>query len=104
MGLLAAVGNLSALAFSLLAGAWVDRLSRRPIMIATDIGRSLVLATIPIAALYGLLGMRQLYVVMLLSALFELFFDVAYRAYLPTLSSIANSSLMRTASCLPAVR
>ena len=85
MGLLAAVGNLPALAFSLLAGAWVDRLSRRPIMIATDIGRSLVLVTIPIAALYGLLGMRQLYVVMLLSALFELFFDVAYRAYLPTL-------------------
>jgi MFS family permease len=34
----------------LVAGVWVDRLRRRPLMIAADVGRAVVLGTIPLAA------------------------------------------------------
>ena len=39
--------------FTLPAGVWVDRLPRRPILIAGDFGRFLLLATIPIAYVGG---------------------------------------------------
>ncbi|MGO9603921.1 MAG: MFS transporter [Candidatus Binataceae bacterium] len=100
IGLLAAAGNVPTLVFSLITGAWVDRLRRRPIMIFADLGRTAILATIPLAAVYGALTMRQLYVVMLLAALLDLFFDVAYRAYLPTL--VAREDLLDANSKLTA--
>ncbi|HKF27958.1 MAG TPA: MFS transporter [Candidatus Binataceae bacterium] len=85
MGLLSAAGYLPSVGFSLVTGAWVDRLRRRPIMILADLGRTAVLATVPLAAIYGVLTMRHLYAVMLLAALLDLFFDISYRTYLPTL-------------------
>ncbi len=85
LGLLAALGSAPVLAFSLIAGAWVDRLRRRPIMIATDISRALVLATVPLAALAGVLTLTQLAVVAALAGILTLLFDTSYRAYLPSL-------------------
>ena len=85
MGLLAAAGTLPTALFSLPAGVWVDRMPRRPILIATDVGRTLVLATVPIAFALGVLAMPQLFVVAFLSGIFSVFFVVAYQAYLPTL-------------------
>jgi MFS family permease len=70
---------------ALAAGVWVDRLRRRPIMIWADLGRAGLLATIPIASLYGQLRIEQLFVVAVLVGVLSTFFDVAYRAYLPTL-------------------
>ena len=72
-------------AVGLVAGAWVDRLHRRPILIAADIGRALALLTIPLAAVFDLLSIGQLYVVALVANSLTVFFDVAYEAYLPTL-------------------
>jgi MFS family permease len=72
-------------AVGLVAGAWVDRLHRRPILIAADIGRALALLTIPLAAVFDLLTIGQLYVVALVANSLTVFFDVAYEAYLPTL-------------------
>ena len=69
----------------LVAGAWVDRLRRRPILIATDLLRALLLVTIPAAAMVGWLGFGQLYVVAALVSVFSVFFDVAYQSYLPSL-------------------
>lgn len=69
----------------LIAGVWVDRLKRRPIMIVADIGRFVALATIPLAALFGLLTIWQLYAVALTASTLTVFFDVAYQSYLPTL-------------------
>jgi MFS family permease len=69
----------------LVAGVWVDRLRRRPIMIVADIGRALILGTIPAAALLGILRIEQLYAVAFLTGLLTLFFDVANRSFLPTL-------------------
>src|SRR5262245_2011428 len=85
MGLLSAAGYLPSVGFSLVTGAWVDRLRRRPIMILADLGRTAVLATVPLAAIYAALTMRHLYAVMLLAALLDIFFDISYRTYLPTL-------------------
>src|SRR5258705_8277632 len=45
------------------AGAWVDRLRRRPIMIGADIGRALLLGSIPVAAVFHVLALPQLVVV-----------------------------------------
>src|SRR5258705_12842593 len=85
IGLLAAAGTVPTLVLSLFVGVWVDRLRRRPILIATDIARTIVLGTIPLSALFRTLTMTQLYAVMLAEAILDLFFSVAYRSYLPSL-------------------
>src|SRR5574341_574247 len=66
MGILTAVERAPFLILGLLAGVWVDRMRRRPILIAGDIGRGLILLSIPLAAFAASLGMTQLYVVGLL--------------------------------------
>jgi MFS family permease len=71
--------------FTLPAGVWVDRLPRRPILIAGDLGRFALLATIPIAYLTDALTLGQLYVVAFLVGTCTVFFDVAYQSYLPSL-------------------
>jgi MFS family permease len=87
MGLLGAFQFAPFLLLSLFAGVWVDRTRRRPILIVADIGRALLLGSIPLAALLGVLRMEQLYVVGLLSGVLSVFFDVAYQSYLPVLVS-----------------
>ncbi|HLK61132.1 MAG TPA: MFS transporter [Chthonomonadaceae bacterium] len=69
----------------LVAGVWVDRLRRRPIMIYADIGRALLLGTIPVAALLHRLRIEQLLIVTLLAGLLTLCFDIADTSYLPAL-------------------
>lgn len=83
--LLSAAEYAPGLLVSFFAGAWVDRLRRRPILIAADLGRAVLLATIPAAALLGILRIEQLYVVALLVSMLAVFFDVAHRSYLPSL-------------------
>lgn len=85
MGLLAGIGAAATLLVSLPAGVWVDRLRRRPILIATDLGRAALLTTVPLAAAAGLLRMEQLYLVAALTGILTVFFDVAYQSYLPFL-------------------
>ena len=71
--------------FTLPAGVWVDRLPRRPILITGDFGRAALLATIPIAYLADVLTLGQLFVVGFFVGTFQVFFDVAYMSYLPSL-------------------
>ena len=85
MGLLGAASGAPLLLFGLLAGVWVDRLRRRPIMIAADLARALLLLSIPLAYLLGWLGIGQLYVVAALAGVLTVLFDTAYQAYLPAL-------------------
>ncbi|HZF11803.1 MAG TPA: MFS transporter [Thermoanaerobaculia bacterium] len=85
MGFLTALGGASVLVFGLIAGVWVDRLRRRPLLIATDLGRAAILASIPLAAVAGVLRMGQLYAVAALAGVLTVFFDVAYQSYLPAL-------------------
>jgi Na+/melibiose symporter-like transporter len=85
LGVLNAMKIVPGLLAGLFAGAWVDRLPRRPLLIGADAGRALVLSSLPLAALLGALHIAQLYVVALLVSLLSVLFDVAYQAYLPAL-------------------
>jgi MFS family permease len=85
MGLLAAVGFLPHLALGLPAGVWVDRWPRRPILVVTDLGRAVLLGSIPLLALFGMLRMEYLYAVALVVGVCTLFFDVAATSYVPSL-------------------
>jgi len=71
--------------FTLPAGVWVDRVRRRPILIAGDFGRAALLASIPIAYVMDDLTLGQLYVVGFLVGTCTVFFDVSYQSYLPAL-------------------
>jgi MFS family permease len=71
--------------FTLPAGVWVDRLPRRPVLIVGDFGRAALYATVPIAYVADVLTLWQLYVVGFLVGVFQVFFDVAYQSYLPSL-------------------
>ena len=85
VGLLAACETLAFPVLGLVAGVYVDRLPRRPIMIACDVGRLLALASVPVAFALGVLSMPQLYAVALITGVGTVFFDVAYQSYLPAL-------------------
>ena len=71
--------------FTLPAGVWVDRMRRRPILIAGDVGRAVLLGSIPIAYILDVLTLGQLFVVGFLVGICTVFFDVAYQSYLPSL-------------------
>jgi MFS family permease len=85
VAMLGMVEFLPFILFSLPAGAWVDRLRRRPILIAGDIGRAVMLASIPTAYVLDVLTIWQLYVVGFVVGTLTVFFDVAYMSYLPSL-------------------
>ena len=67
------------------AGVFVDRVGRRRLLIASDIGRFVATGSIPLAAVLGHLTLAQLYVSGLLLGAFSTIFEVAYRSYLPVL-------------------
>lgn len=85
MSWLVACASAPVLLLGLFAGVWVDRLPRRPVMIAADLGRLLLLLTIPFAALTGTLTLTLLLVVTVGMSILSLFFGLAYRAALPGL-------------------
>jgi MFS family permease len=85
MGLLAGMAQAPFLLFSLPAGAWIDRLRRRPILIATDVGSGLLLLSIPVAAVFGGPVYPQLCAVAFGIGSFTVVSEVAHYAYVPTL-------------------
>jgi MFS family permease len=83
LGLLQACSTLAFLVIGLPAGAWVDRLPKRPMMLATDFARFLLFASIPLAAALDLLTFAQLLLVVGLAGVATVLFDIAHYAYLP---------------------
>jgi hypothetical protein len=65
------------------AGALLDRTRKRWVMVSADLGRAVLLGSIPVAWLLDVLTIEQLYVVALLTGVGNVFFDVAARSYLP---------------------
>ena len=92
VSLLGAIEMLPFLLFALPAGVWVDRLARRPILVAADVGRALALGSVPLAAAIGHVTIWQLYVVGFATGTLTVFFDVAYQSYLPSLVRRNSSS------------
>jgi MFS family permease len=85
MGVLGAAGSAPALVFGLFAGAWVDRLRRRRILLVADLARAVLLLSVPIAFALGFLSLAYLSVVAFVVGIFTVFFDVAHGSYLPSL-------------------
>jgi MFS family permease len=85
VALLTTFDFLPFLLFGLPAGVWVDRLARRPVMIATDVGRAVALLTIPLAYAVDVLTLGQLYAVGFIVGAQTVFFDLARTSYVPSL-------------------
>jgi MFS family permease len=65
------------------AGAWVDRLPPRPVMLAADAISLAVYASVPVAAWCGVLTVAQLIAVALIAGAAAVFFNSAYQVLLP---------------------
>lgn len=103
MGVLNALGSVPYLTIGLFAGVWIDRLRRRPVLIAADVALALLLAVIPITTAAGVLRMEVLFALALGAGVASLFFEFAYQAYLPALIPAAllvdgNSKLAQSSS------
>jgi MFS family permease len=85
------------------AGAWVDRLRRRPLLISADVIRAVLLLSIPAAYISGVLRIEQLYLVVFIEGCLGTLFDAAYPAYVPSLIGVdrvveGNSKLATSSS------
>ncbi len=101
VSILGALETLPFAGLGLLIGPYADRLRKRPIMIACDAGRFLLLGSIPVAGLAHLLSLGQLYAVAFGAGCCNVVFQVAYQSYLPGLVTrrhlmAANSRLYVT--------
>jgi len=85
MGLIGVANSVPNLLFALIAGVWVDRARRRPILVGADLGRALLLSSIPIAALLHRLTFVHLLVVTFLAGTLSIFFTIASVAALPSI-------------------
>jgi MFS family permease len=82
MGALLTAALVPNLLFALHAGVWVDRRGRRrQMMVWSDIGRGLLIGTIPVAYAIGHLTWAQLYVVAFLTGTLSVLFSVAYGGF-----------------------
>ncbi len=86
-----AVGLLAALqwaffpAVGVFAGVLADRAPKRAVMVACDLGRLLALGSVPLTFALGVQTMAHLYVAAAVVGVLAVFFDAAYRSYLPSL-------------------
>jgi hypothetical protein len=88
MGILNFAGSVPWLIFGLIAGVWIDRHRKQRIMVTSNILRGSILALIPIAAVLGVitrLGLPFLYAISFCVGFLQVFFDITYQSYLPSL-------------------
>lgn len=85
VGILNAAGVAAFLVVGLPAGAWIDRMRKRHVMIATDAVRAVALATLPLLWFIGGLQVWHLVVVALVMGVATVFFDVSYQSIVPAL-------------------
>lgn len=104
MGTLAAATWLPWLVVGLPAGAWVDRLPARTVMIVADLAAALLVGSVPLAWWAGVLTLPHLLVVALLGGTCAVFFRTAYVSVVPQVVpgaglETANARLLGTESC-----
>jgi Na+/melibiose symporter-like transporter len=85
LSLLGASSMAPAFGLGLFAGAWVDRVPRKPLMIACDLIRAAVLLIIPLLWWLDQLSMLTLYLVVAAISICSVVFDIAYRSILPSI-------------------
>ena len=85
MGWLSVLGVLPGVFVAWWAGAWIDRRSRRNVMIGADWIRAVLIASVPIAALLGFISLVHLCVVAALVCVATVLFEIADHAILPAI-------------------
>jgi MFS family permease len=105
LGLLSSLATITVLVTGLPAGAWIDRVRKRPVMVTADLARAVLLGSLPVAWWLGGLTMWQLYLVAMLTGVGTLFFDVASHSVLPHIVgrdglTRANSLLVSTSAAM----
>lgn len=85
LGISSAANMLPYLLFGLILGAWTDRVNRKRMMILTDISRAVVIATIPLAALFGWLSVWWIYAVGFVHSTLTICFESGQFAAIPSL-------------------
>ncbi|MGY0058168.1 MFS transporter [Streptomyces sp. LZ34] len=93
VGLLATLSTAAFLLIGLPAGAWVDRMRHRRVLITADLTRACLFASVPVAWSLDALTLRQLYTVVLLNGCATVFFDVSSQSSLPQL--VGRDGLVR---------
>ncbi len=89
-GLLTAAGIAPTFLFGLPAGAWIDRLPRRNIRIAADLASTVIVGSVPVAALANVLTFQHLYVAAFLAGIAAVFRRLSISAMLPALVGREN--------------
>lgn len=85
LGVLSSAAQVSTLVFGLAAGAWVDRVRRRQLLIGCDIARAAAIAVIPCAAALGGLSLPLLIALAFFGGSLGVLFGTASIAFLPSL-------------------
>jgi MFS family permease len=85
LGITTAAEFLPYLLFGLILGAWMDRVDRKRMMIAADIGRALIIASIPLLAILGILSVWWIYLVGFIQATLTICFEAGQFAAIPGL-------------------
>ncbi|MFF7591352.1 MFS transporter [Kitasatospora purpeofusca] len=85
VGALATLATLAFLVIGLPAGAWVDRMRHRRVLVVADLAKAALYASVPLAWWLGGLTLWQLYAVALLSGCATVFYDIASQSVLPQL-------------------
>ena len=98
LGVVGALEFVPFLLFGLVVGVYADRWDRRIILLAADLVRFAVLASVPLAALMQVLTLAQLYLVAFITGTARVWFEVTHYSLIPTLVGparvvAANSSL-----------
>ncbi len=103
MGVIRGLGTVPGIFIGLLAGAWVDRVSRQRLLIAINLLAAALVVSVPIAHVLGALSLGHLYALSLGFGVLGPFWGPAFNAFLPAvvepeLRVEANSKLMLTFS------
>jgi MFS family permease len=98
VGLLLTVEQLPQLLLTLIAGAWVDRLRKRSVLLACDLGRAAVLLLVPIAAWADFLTMPLLFAVGFVAGCFATWHMIAWQSMLPLV--VGSDELVPAASAI----
>lgn len=85
VSLLRFASTVGYLLLGLQIGAWCDRARCLPLLVASDLGRGLIMVSIPVAAAFEVLTLGQVFVVVFVAGLLTVLFDVAHQSYLPRL-------------------
>ena len=83
VGLLLTFEQLPQLFFTLVAGAWTDRVPKRPLIVLCDAGRAIALLAVPVAAWLDVLSLPALYSVAFVVGIFTTWHMVAWQSLLP---------------------